>query len=145
MDHKLFANGDVFNIFVVTFPQSFSRNITIRLFQLSVFQKNIHELNWPKWSIFWPRVFFSAHLVKMAPLLRSKSLLCFVFLTKYYVTQYKSSSLKLHKNKSNNGHNTHRGNILIYFFLQRTPYLSMNCLLHFLEKKTKKKSEKKKE
>lgn len=101
VDHKLFANGDVFNIFVVTFPQSFSRNITIRLFQLSVFQKNIHELNWPKWSIFWPRVFFSAHLVKMASLLRSKSLLCFVFLTKYYVTQYKSSSLKLHNNTKN--------------------------------------------
>lgn len=101
MDHKLFANGDVFNIFVVTFPQSFSRNITIRLFQLSVFQKNIHELNWPKWSIFWPREFFSAHLVKMAPLLRSKSLFCFVFLTKYYVTQYKSSSLKLHNNTKN--------------------------------------------
>lgn len=32
---------------------------------------------------------------------------------------------------------------LFIFFLPRTPYLSMNCLLHFLEKKNKQKSEKK--
>lgn len=32
-----------------------------------------------------------------------------------------------------------------FFFLPRTPYLSMNCLLHFLEKKkTKKKVKKRK-
>lgn len=32
---------------------------------------------------------------------------------------------------------------LFIFFLPRTPYLSMNCLLHFLEKKPKKKKVKK--
>lgn len=35
---------------------------------------------WPKCSIFWLRVFFSTHLVKMAPLLQLKSLLYIFFL-----------------------------------------------------------------
>lgn len=59
----------------------------------------------------------------------------------------KSSKMENHlfrKNKSNNGHNTHRGNILNYFFYHEHHICQWIVSCTFLKKKQKKKVKKRK-